>query len=97
MKRWVPSLPLSIALSRMPMRSLQKVIVGEVNWVAMFFVAVFAFSRPRRIERWASTSPGLTAHRAVNAVPYVCEAAPGIRTSVDLPQIIADLSGANTG
>lgn len=43
-------------------------------------------------ERWAATSPGLTAHRAVNAVPYVCEAEPGIRTSVELPQIIADLS-----
>jgi 4-hydroxy-tetrahydrodipicolinate reductase len=43
-------------------------------------------------ERWAAVSPGLTAHRAVNAVPYVCAAAPGIRTTVDLPQIIADLS-----
>jgi len=47
---------------------------------------------PVPAERWASVSPGLTAHRAVNAVPYVCEAAPGIRTSVELPQIIADLS-----
>lgn len=43
-------------------------------------------------ERWAEVSPGLTAHRAVNAVPYVCDAAPGIRTSVELPPIIADLS-----
>jgi 4-hydroxy-tetrahydrodipicolinate reductase len=42
-------------------------------------------------ERWAATSPGLTAHRAVNAVPVVCQAAPGIRTTVDLPQIIATL------
>jgi 2,4-diaminopentanoate dehydrogenase len=42
-------------------------------------------------ERWAATSPGLTAHRAVNAIPYVCEAAPGIRSCADLPQIIADL------
>ena len=42
-------------------------------------------------ERWADTSPGLTAHRAVNAVPVVCEAAPGIRTTVDLPQVIAML------
>ena len=24
----------------------------------------------------------------VNAIPYVCAAAPGIRTTVDLPQII---------
>lgn len=39
-------------------------------------------------EDWAATSPGLTAHRPVNAVPYVCEADPGIRTSTELPQII---------
>ncbi|MDE2597686.1 MAG: dihydrodipicolinate reductase [Sphingomonadales bacterium] len=36
-------------------------------------------------------TPGLTAHRPVNAVPYVCEAAPGIRTTTDLPQIVARL------
>jgi 4-hydroxy-tetrahydrodipicolinate reductase len=39
-------------------------------------------------EEWAATSPGLTAHRPVNAVPYVCAAVPGIRTTPDLPQII---------
>ena len=39
-------------------------------------------------DAWAATSPGLTAHRPVNAVPYVCAAEPGIRTSVELPQII---------
>jgi 4-hydroxy-tetrahydrodipicolinate reductase len=39
-------------------------------------------------EQWAATSPGLTAHRPVNAIPYVCAAAPGIRTSPELPQII---------
>ncbi|RAY17302.1 dihydrodipicolinate reductase [Actinomadura craniellae] len=43
------------------------------------------------LERMGATSPGYTAHRAVNAVPYVCAAAPGIRTSVDLPQIVAML------
>jgi 2,4-diaminopentanoate dehydrogenase len=42
-------------------------------------------------EDWAATSPGLTAHRPVNAVPYVCAAAPGIRTTPDLPQIIPNL------
>jgi 4-hydroxy-tetrahydrodipicolinate reductase len=45
-------------------------------------------------EDWAATSPGLTAHRAVNAVPVVCEAPPGIRTTVDLPQVIARLGRA---
>ncbi len=47
---------------------------------------------PIPLERMAAASPGYTAHRAVNAVPAVCAASPGIRTSVDLPQIIADLS-----
>lgn len=42
-------------------------------------------------EEWAATSPGITAHRPVNAIPYVCAAEPGIRTSVDLPQIVANL------
>ena len=42
-------------------------------------------------ERKAAVTPGYTAHRAINAIPYVCEAPPGIRTVVDLPQIIADL------
>ncbi|MGH1553581.1 dihydrodipicolinate reductase [Streptomyces sp. L7] len=35
--------------------------------------------------------PSYTANRAVNAVPFVCAAAPGIRTTADLPQIVADL------
>jgi 4-hydroxy-tetrahydrodipicolinate reductase len=38
--------------------------------------------------RMGEMTPGYTANRAVNAVPYVCAAAPGIRTTVDLPQII---------
>jgi len=45
------------------------------------------------LERMAETTPGYTANRAVNAVPVVCEAPPGIRTTVDLPQIVADLGG----
>jgi 2,4-diaminopentanoate dehydrogenase len=35
---------------------------------------------------------GYTANRAVNAVPYVCAAPPGLRTTVDLPQIIPTLA-----
>ena len=46
---------------------------------------------PFPLEEMAERSPGYTANRAVNAVPYVMAAAPGIRTSVDLPQIIARL------
>jgi 4-hydroxy-tetrahydrodipicolinate reductase len=37
------------------------------------------------------TLPGLTAHRPVNVIPYVCAAKPGIVTTADLPQIIARL------
>jgi 4-hydroxy-tetrahydrodipicolinate reductase len=47
---------------------------------------------PVPAEHWAEVSPNLTAHRSINAIPYVCAAAPGIRTTLDLPQIVADLS-----
>jgi 2,4-diaminopentanoate dehydrogenase len=46
---------------------------------------------PVPLERMAATSPGYTANRAVNAVPLVCAAPPGIRTTADLPQIVAAL------
>jgi 4-hydroxy-tetrahydrodipicolinate reductase len=45
------------------------------------------------IEQMADLSPGFTANRAVNAIPYVCAAAPGIRTTADLPYIIPTLAG----
>lgn len=40
-------------------------------------------------EEYPNVTPGFTAHRAVNAVPAVCNAVPGIRTTVDLAQIVA--------
>jgi hypothetical protein len=43
------------------------------------------------IEQMGDVSPGYTANRAVNAVPFVCVAPPGIRTTIDLPQIVARL------
>jgi 4-hydroxy-tetrahydrodipicolinate reductase len=49
------------------------------------------------LERMAETTPGYTANRAVNAVPVVCAAAPGIRTTVDLPQVVAHLGSSETG
>lgn len=54
---------------------------------------------PVAAEEWAETSPGVTAHRPVNAVPFVCRAEPGIRTTTDLPQIIPNLGSgpAHTG
>jgi 4-hydroxy-tetrahydrodipicolinate reductase len=48
-----------------------------------------AITFPVKPEDYAAFTPGLTAHRAVNAVPAVCEAPAGIRTTADLPQIIA--------
>jgi len=47
------------------------------------------------LERMAETTPGYTANRAVNAVPVVCEARPGVRTTIDLPQVIANLGGGS--
>jgi hypothetical protein len=48
-----------------------------------------AIRYPVAPEDYAEMTPGLTAHRPVNAIAYVCEATPGIRTTGDLPQIIA--------
>ncbi|MCE7798470.1 dihydrodipicolinate reductase [Sphingobium sufflavum] len=42
-------------------------------------------------DDYAAMTPGLTAHRPVNMIRYVCEAPAGIRTTVDLPQVIAQL------
>jgi 4-hydroxy-tetrahydrodipicolinate reductase len=50
-----------------------------------------AITYPVAIEDYAEMTPGLTAHRPLNMVAYVCEAPPGIRTSAELPQIIAHL------
>jgi 2,4-diaminopentanoate dehydrogenase len=50
-----------------------------------------AITFPVAPEDYAAFTPGLTAHRAVNAVHAVCAAPPGIRTTVDLPQVIARL------
>ncbi|MEH0421300.1 NAD(P)H-dependent amine dehydrogenase family protein [Streptomyces sp. B21-083] len=47
---------------------------------------------PVSLEQLGAVAPGYTAHRAVNAVPAVCAAAPGIRTTVDLPLFTATLA-----
>jgi 4-hydroxy-tetrahydrodipicolinate reductase len=46
---------------------------------------------PVPLDRIASVTPGYTANRAVNAVPVVCAAPPGIRSTTDLPRITATL------
>ena len=50
-----------------------------------------SISFPVAPEDYADMTPGLTANRPVNAIPYVCDAPAGIRTIIDLPQIIARL------
>jgi hypothetical protein len=42
---------------------------------------------PIPIDDLASFTPAYTANRPVNAIPYVCAAAPGILATVDLPPI----------
>jgi 4-hydroxy-tetrahydrodipicolinate reductase len=54
-----------------------------------------AITYPVAIEDYAEMTPGLTAHRPLNMVEYVCEAPPGIRTSVELPQVIANLGAGH--
>lgn len=44
---------------------------------------------PVPLEDYPKVMPGLTAHRAVNSVEALVAAAPGIRTTVDLPQVYA--------
>jgi 4-hydroxy-tetrahydrodipicolinate reductase len=47
---------------------------------------------PISLEQMAETTPGYTANRAVNAIAVVCSAPPGIRTTVELPHIVARLA-----
>ncbi|WP_033925861.1 NAD(P)H-dependent amine dehydrogenase family protein [Sphingomonas sp. 35-24ZXX] len=51
-----------------------------------------AISFPVAPEDYAAFTPGLTAHRAVNAIPAVCTACPGIRTTIDMPQVLANFA-----
>jgi 4-hydroxy-tetrahydrodipicolinate reductase len=46
---------------------------------------------PIPLEQMAAVSPAYTANRAVNAVPWVCAAAPGIVSTVDLPHVLPRL------
>jgi len=48
-------------------------------------------SGPIERDKYADMTPEFTTHRPVNAVPFVCDAKPGIRRTADLPQIIEHL------
>jgi hypothetical protein len=47
---------------------------------------------PIPLEQMAAVSPAYTANRALNAVPWVCAAAPGIVSTVDLPHVLPRLT-----
>lgn len=47
---------------------------------------------PFPLTQMNEISPAYTANRPVNAIPFVCAAPPGIRTTVDLPTITASLA-----
>lgn len=53
-----------------------------------------AITYPVAPEDYAEMTPGLTAHRPVNMVRYVCDAPAGIRTSIELPQVLPRLTQA---
>lgn len=46
---------------------------------------------PIPLERMADISPGYTANRAVNAIPSVVAAPPGIHSTLDLPHLVSAL------
>ena len=46
---------------------------------------------PCSAEEYPAITPGFTAHRAVNSIAAVCAAPSGIRTTADLPQVLAQL------
>jgi 2,4-diaminopentanoate dehydrogenase len=46
---------------------------------------------PRTDEGYSEQLAGYTVHPAINAIPYVCAAAPGVQTIFDLPPIISRL------
>jgi len=45
---------LSMAFSNAPQISLQRLLVTQVNWTAMFFVGAFVFRKPGRVELFAT-------------------------------------------
>jgi hypothetical protein len=46
------------------------------------------FTIPVSPEVYPTVSPGLTAHPVINAIPYVCEATPGLLQTPDLPLVV---------
>ncbi|ODT87847.1 MAG: hypothetical protein ABS78_09695 [Phenylobacterium sp. SCN 70-31] len=45
---------LSVGLSNAPQISIQRLLVAQVNWIAMFFIAAYVLRKPGRAELWAA-------------------------------------------
>ena len=58
----------SIFLSKQVGQSVDKFIVAQVSWTAMYFVGVYVFSKPGRVELWASLLCGMIAVLGLIAV-----------------------------
>ena len=63
---------------------LHYLVEGDLPLDVMFTIPVSA-------EVYPSVSPGLTAHPVVNAIPFVCDAKPGILQTPELPLIFGML------
>jgi 4-hydroxy-tetrahydrodipicolinate reductase len=46
---------------------------------------------PIAADKVSGAMAAITAYRVINAVRYVCAAAPGIRTTADLPMIVPNM------
>lgn len=44
---------LSLAFSKNPMQSIQKLLVAQTAWTGIFFVSCYVFIKPGRVQRWA--------------------------------------------
>lgn len=43
---------ISIVFSKQIGSSIQKFIVDQINWTAIFFISTYIFSRPKKVEQW---------------------------------------------
>lgn len=51
---------ITVVMSKQAAATLNLVIAAEINWTAMFFIAVFVFLKPGRAARWAAMIWGMS-------------------------------------
>lgn len=89
----------TVPFSRSPLMSLQKAIIDQVVWTAVFFISVFVFSQPGRARSWSylfmlCAVPiviiGLLEHR--NGAPLWAGHVPSF-LKIDDPNVAMELEG----